>query len=177
MLKTEFVIEIRRATEADAEILAELGKTTFNQTFAKDNRKEDMDAYIAATFGPEKQLAEIRDPKRYIEIAWVGEQAVGFLHLVASEPDASVEGPEPLELLRVYADVHWHGKGVGTALMERSLEIARSEGFATLWLGVWKLNFRAQAFYKKYGFVIVGEHFFHVGSDQQIDLVMSRPVT
>ncbi|MEK7355384.1 MAG: GNAT family N-acetyltransferase [Bdellovibrionota bacterium] len=161
------------ATSADAQTLAEIGRATFIETFAKDNTQEDMDAYVAATFGAEKQLEEIRDPKRRIEIAWIENQSAGFLHLLAGTPDSAVTGPKPIEILRLYVDSRWHGKGVGAALMERCLQIAREEGFETIWLGVWERNFRAQSFYKKYGFTTVGKHIFRLGSDDQTDLIMS----
>jgi ribosomal protein S18 acetylase RimI-like enzyme len=170
------MIEIRRASESNAQILADLGKNTFIETFAKDNRKEDMDMYVAETFGVDKQLKELRDPNRWIAIAWSGNLAAGFLHLVKSNPDPSVTGPKPIELLRLYVDSRWHGKGVGAALMERTIQIAREEGFQTLWLGVWERNFRAQAFYNKYEFAAVGRHTFRLGTDDQIDFIMARTI-
>jgi GrpB-like predicted nucleotidyltransferase (UPF0157 family)/GNAT superfamily N-acetyltransferase len=167
-------IETKRASESDALTLAELGRSTFVETFAQHNTEEDMDLYVTATFAIDKQLAEIRDPNRWIEIAWSGERATGFLHLVRSEPDPSVTGSKPIELLRLYVDSRWHGKGVGAALMKRSLEIARAEGFETLWLGVWEKNLRAQAFYAKYGFTSVGRHIFKLGTDEQTDFILVR---
>jgi len=170
------MIEIRRALDSDVNILAELGRTTFIETFAKDNRTEDMELYVAENFGTEKQLQEIRDPRRWIEIAWSGDRAVGFLHLMESVPDPSVIGGKSFEILRLYVDSRWHGKGVGAALMEKSFQIAREKGFDKLWLGVWERNIRAQAFYRKYGFEIVGKHIFRLGTDDQIDFIMARAI-
>lgn len=168
------MIEIRRATEADAQTLTDLGKTTFIETFANDNTQEDMDSYVAKTFGADKQLSEIKDPNRFIEIAWVHGKAAGFLHLLSGSPDPSVKGPKPIEILRLYVDSQWHGKGVGAALMDRAIALARSHNFETLWLGVWEHNQRAQTFYRKYGFEVVGDHIFKLGNDEQTDLIMSR---
>jgi ribosomal protein S18 acetylase RimI-like enzyme len=44
------------------------------------------------------------------------------------------------------------------------------------WLGVWEHNPRAIAFYRKSGFVEVGDHVFPVGRDPQRDVVMARAV-
>jgi diamine N-acetyltransferase len=170
------VIHIKPATDRDAEALAELGRRTFTETFAQDNTKEDIDLYVAETFGAEKQLREIRDPNRWIEIAWSGTQAAGYLHLIKSSPDPSVEGADPVELLRLYVASPWHGKGVGAALMERAIQISQREGFRTLWLGVWERNFRAQSFYRKYGFARSGSHVFKLGTDSQVDFILTRPV-
>lgn len=170
------MIEIRRASYSDAAALTALGKRTFIETFAQYNTSEDMEMYVAETFRPDLQLREIQDPTRRIEMAWSDGEACGFLHLKESDPQAVEWGPRPIELLRLYVDSSWHGKGVGAALMDRSIQIARDEGFQTLWLGVWERNFRAQAFYSKYGFAVLGTHEFRLGMDDQIDLIMARAV-
>ena len=82
-----------------------------------------------------------------------------------------------MELLRIYVDSGWHGKGIAYAMMGEILSIARSEGAKTLWLGVWERNFRAQAFYSKHRFTKVGEHDFRLGTQLQIDWIMARPVS
>lgn len=170
------MIEIRSAFESDAETLAVLGSATFTETFAKDNRKEDIDLYVSSTFSPDKQLEEIRDPNRRIFIAWDGREPAGYLHLLKGQPDACVTGPKPIEILRLYANARWHGKGLGAALMERAIQTARNEDRETLWLGVWERNLRAQAFYAKYGFRKVGSHIFRVGTDDQTDFILVRSV-
>jgi ribosomal protein S18 acetylase RimI-like enzyme len=43
-------------------------------------------------------------------------------------------------------------------------------------LGVWEHNPRALAFYKRWGFEIVGRQAFLLGQDLQQDFVMVRPV-
>lgn len=170
------MIEIKRTSEADAEILSELGKRTFIETFAKNNRPEDIDLYVTEKFSPEKQLREIQDPNRRIAIAWSAGSAVGFIHLIESSPHSSVTGTLPMELMRLYVDSQWHGKGVGPLLMEHGFQLARNEGFKTLWLSVWEKNFRAQSFYKKNEFKVIGQQIFRVGSDDQIDFIMARPL-
>lgn len=168
------MITLKHATEDDAEILTDLGRRTFIETYAKVNTPSNMALYLAETFGVEIQRREIRDPRRIIAIAWIEDQAVGFLHLLKGPADPSVTGVKPIEILRIYADARWHGKGVGVSLMEKALALAQSQGCDILWLGVWEKNLRAQAFYKKYGFHVVGEHLFRLGTDEQTDLIMSR---
>ena len=170
------MIEIKRASERDALVLADIGRSTFVETFAKDNRKEDIDLHVAKSYSAEIQLDEIRDPSRRIEIAWCENSAVGYFHLFKSKPDPCVTGPKPLELLRIYVDARWHGKGVGGPLMEKAIETARTEKFQTLWLGVWERNLKAQAFYRKFGFTVVGTHVFQLGAQAQTDFIMARAI-
>ena len=170
------MITIKRANEFDAEVLAQLGQSTFEATFAKDNSAEDIHKYVAETFGTEKQRLEIIDPNRFIELAFVGTSPAGYVHLLDGASDPCVLQPKPIEILRLYVASGWHGKGVAQALMHRSLQIAKELKFQTIWLGVWEHNHRAQAFYRKFGFEKIGVHTFQLGSDNQIDLIMSRTV-
>ena len=44
MTTQDSAVHVRRAANEDAELLAELGARTFEETFAKDNSPEDMAA-------------------------------------------------------------------------------------------------------------------------------------
>src|SRR4051794_5968238 len=57
-------VVIRRATIDDAEVLSALGARLFEQAFGAANTPEDMRAFLASTFSPAAQRAEIRDPER-----------------------------------------------------------------------------------------------------------------
>jgi len=169
-------VTVRRATPEDANLLAELGARTFLETFAADNTKEDMDAYLAANFNLEQQTAELIHPDATFLIAEVSAAAAGYAKLQPGEPAEGIEGRKPIELARLYAQREWLGRGVGEALMRACLDEARGAGYETIWLGVWERNARAQAFYRKWDFRAVGEHLFQLGSDTQRDLVMARAV-
>jgi len=41
---------------------------------------------------------------------------------------------------------------------------------------VWERNWRAQAFYRKFGFIEAGDHVFMLGTDAQRDIILVRPV-
>jgi GNAT superfamily N-acetyltransferase len=165
---------VRRAGLEDAALLADLGAHTFSETFSADNSPEDMAAYLAASFGLARQTAELTDPASTFFIAEVGGRAAGYAKLHAGEPAEGVEGPEPVELVRLYVSREWLGRGVGEALMRACVDEARRAGHETIWLGVWERNARAQAFYRKWDFRAVGEHVFHLGSDPQRDILMER---
>jgi ribosomal protein S18 acetylase RimI-like enzyme len=58
--------------------------------------------------------------------------------------------------------------------MDASLERAKGENRDVMWLGVWEYNPRAQRFYEKNGFRVVGSHVFQLGEDAQTDLLMQK---
>lgn len=169
-------VTIRGANIADANLLAELGRRTFHETFSPDNTSEDMDAYLASSFNLAKQTAELTDPASTFLIAEVSGIAAGYAKLDAGETAAGIEGDNPIELVRLYVSREWLGRGVGEELMRACLDAARSAGFKTIWLGVWEQNARAQAFYRKWNFRAVGEHIFQLGADPQRDILMERAI-
>lgn len=179
VLKSEIMIEqttplIRPATSTDAALLAELGARTFYDTFAPDNNPEDVDAYIAAAFGPAQQAAELADPRSSFLIAEIEAIAVGYAQLKSGDTPPCVKGLHPVELVRLYAAKEWIGRRVGEALMRACITEAEQKGYRTMWLGVWERNERAQKFYHKWGFQVAGEHIFQLGTDPQTDWIMER---
>lgn len=165
---------IRRGTLEDAELLAELGARTFSETFAGNNTPQDMAAYLASAFSPERQATELADPRCCYQIAEVEGRAVGYALLRSGSVPAGVDGDRPMELVRLYVSQESIGRGVGAALMWACIDEAQLRGHRTLWLGVWEHNLRAQEFYRKWNFREVGTHLFQLGEDAQTDLLMQR---
>ena len=99
-----------------------------------------------------------------------------YAKLRTGTTDPSVTGDHPVELHRLYVGRSAIGRGVGAALMSATLEVARSTGHQTIWLGVWERNVRAIGFYQRWHFTIVGSQPFQLGSDRQNDRIMARRV-
>jgi len=165
---------IRRASIADAEELARFGARTWSETFGAWNTPEDLELYLSQTYGPDLQTAELGDPSWTTLLAEEGNRLAGFAQVRTGPTPPCITGSGPIELYRFYVDSPWHGKGLARHLMSAVDEEAIRRGARTLWLGVWEHNPRAQAFYRKCGFVDVGEHIFLVGTDPQRDRVMER---
>jgi ribosomal protein S18 acetylase RimI-like enzyme len=168
-------VRIRRATVADAEALAEIGARTFYETFAADNTPEDMRMFLASTWSPHLQHAEILDQGLDTLLAVDARDALaGFAQVRVAQPPAGIEVRKPVELKRFYVDKPWHGTGLARTLMEAAEQAARARGGREFWLGVFQRNERALAFYRKCGFRTVGTQVFVVGTDPQKDYVMLR---
>lgn len=90
-------------------------------------------------------------PKTWFLIAVVGGEIVGMLTLSAFPRvfgwTAWIEGVVTEEAVR--------GRGIGRALMEKAISIARSEGFATINLSSRPEREAANALYESLGFEIV----------------------
>ena len=167
-------LTFRIATAEDTDLLSELGATTFRETFAGSNSAQDMEIYLRENFVRERVAEEIADPLSTFLIAEISGKPVGYAKLRRSDPPVSVNGSNPLELVRLYLLESQIGKGVGAALMRACLREAESRGHGTLWLGVWEKNPRALDFYRKWGFETVGTHIFQLGSDAQTDFILQK---
>ncbi len=172
----ERLTTVRLASPADAAALAELGSRTFRDAFEAENTPEDMALYLASSYGPELQSAELRNAAVVTLLAEAGSELAGYSQLREGSEPACVGGSRPIELWRFYVERAWQGQGVAQTLMEATLEAARARGADTVWLSVWERNQRAQAFYRKSGFLDRGEQPFILGHDRQTDRVMARPL-
>lgn len=169
-------LTIRRANGEDVELLAELGRRTFSDTFAVDNNPEDMSDYLASAFSREQQAAELADPDSLFLIAESERKAVGYAMLRSGNVLEEVTGAKPIELVRLYVSRESLGSGVGAALMQACISEAKQGGYETVWLGVWEHNHRAQKFYRSWNFQEIGTHVFQLGNDPQTDLLMQRSI-
>ena len=169
-------IRIRRAVEDDALALSVLAEATFRAAFAESNTAANMQLHCAAHYGQALQLAEIRESSLETWVAELDSRLVAYIQLRFDAASLAIEGKRSVEIQRFYVDASHHGTGLARELMAHAVARADAVGCAVLWLGVWERNAKALAFYRKWGFEIVGEHIFKVGADPQRDLLMRRGV-
>lgn len=166
-------IVITRATVTDAKILTQLSVATFRDTFGLQNRKEDMDKYLAEVMSLEKLTEELEDEGNYFFLAWYNGRPAGYTKMRANrEPD--IIAVNPIELERIYVLEQFQGRKTGAALMQHCIDLATSNKHDVLWLGVWELNHKAINFYKQWGFELCGAHPFLLGDDLQTDVLMRK---
>ena len=167
-------IRITEAGREDAELVADLCHRTFYDSFAVYNSPENMDLYLNHQATREMQMAAVGEPGRIFLLAWRGDEPAGYVSLRESPAPPGLQDVASIEIQQIYSEQKMIGKGVGKALMQRSLEIAREKGKEWIWLGVWEHNIRAIGFYTKWGFERFGEHGFTLGKDHQTDWLMKK---
>jgi ribosomal protein S18 acetylase RimI-like enzyme len=110
----------------------------------------------------ERATAFIRDrltqsSGRYF-LAWNGDTAVGFMHLM---PSTNTLAMRPIWLLEdLYVDVSARSRGVATALLSYAEAFARGNGAERITLATAHDNQAAQHIYRKLGYVRE-EHFWY----------------
>ncbi len=169
-------ITIRFASETDAELIADLSRQTFYESFAADNTKEDMDKFMNEQFTRQRLIEEVKEPWHIFFLAFISEEVVGCVKMREGSVPLDLVNRECIEIARIYSIQCTIGKGVGKKLMQTCHEVAIEKGKDTLWLGVWEKNQRAIDFYTKWGFEKFGEQKFILGDDVQTDWLMKKAI-
>jgi diamine N-acetyltransferase len=173
----EPAFQLRRAAKSDAAALAEFAARIFSDTFAAENRPEDMEVHLADRFGVRQQTDELIHPEIITIVAEEDGHLIAYTQVRLIEPPDCVTGEAPVELGRFYVDRPWQGRGLAQRLMAAAQDAGRELGGRTFWLSVWERNPRAIAFYEKCGFRDVGAREFWLGTDPQSDRVMVIDIT
>ena len=172
------MIVVRRAVPGDAEQLASIAESTFRATFASANTQADIDLHCSRSYSAKTQLREIESADTVTLVAADDDDSfAGYAQLRWRSTPSCVHDKDAGEIHRLYVASEWHGRGLAQELMAACIAEALRRKSQHVWLGVWERNPRAIAFYRKLGFVGIGEHIFQLGSDQQRDIIMLRPVT
>lgn len=165
---------IRLADNNDAALIAEISRQTFYDTFAAFNTEENMEKFMREQFSKKKLVAEVGEPGNIFLLAFLDNEPVGYVRLRTDAGLKELGNVPAAEIARIYAVKQAIGKGIGAALMERSVSLAKDNNAQLVWLGVWEHNYRAIEFYTRWGFEKFGEHDFVVGNDVQTDWLMKR---
>lgn len=163
-----------RVTEGDLELLQEISRVTFIETFADKNTAEDMQKYLEEVFSLDAISREVSNPETEFYFAWYENRVIGYLKLNFGGAQTERDDQDAVEIERIYIRKEFHGKQFGLFLLEKAIEIAKVNNAPYIWLGVWEHNTQALAFYLKNGFVEFGKHGFQLGSDMQTDILMKK---
>lgn len=171
---------IRRATPADAAVLADLGARTFVESFGHLYDPADLQAFLAESHSDAAYAKALADPGYAL---WLAEcpapggmrRAVGYAQAGPCglpHPDVA---PGDGELKRLYLlRAAQHG-GIGEQMLREALAWLQRDGPRTLWISVWSENHGAQRFYARHGFVHAGEYAFIVGRQHDREFIYRRP--
>jgi ribosomal protein S18 acetylase RimI-like enzyme len=172
-------VRVAAADSVDIGQLAALAARTFPLACPPSVTAESIASFVDAHLSAARFAEYLADPQRWILTATQGDRIVGYAMLVGGVgDDADVQravGIRPaVELSKMYVLPDNHGMGVSTALMDAALTGAAQSGAGCVWLGVNQKNQRAQRFYRRHGFRVVGTRTFQLGAQREDDYVMVR---
>jgi ribosomal protein S18 acetylase RimI-like enzyme len=148
-------VEIRRATVDDARqlnklVLAGLDDRT-SEVYRENVEKFGIpEEYVRQAFSIETLTAAVKDKKQLFLVAVEGERLIGFAQTIRDDKGAA-------ELDRIFLIPGQTGKGIGTRLLNKTMNVLRSEGISRLTVKAGKNETLARRFYEKNGFRLVQE--------------------
>jgi len=168
-------VQIRRATEQDAQTISLLGRVTFDDTFGHyfKDRKDLLD-YFDRTFSVEKIRTGFSNPNNVFWIATINELPVGYAKLKLNSNIDLIDDSEASQLQKIYVLKDFLSQKVGLKLQDEMIKTAKASGSSTIWLSVLNENARAIRFYEKNGFQKIGDHDFQIGKELFHFYVMSK---
>lgn len=167
-------VTIKKCSREDLQILQTISIETFSDTFKDQNSPENMKAYLDKAFNAKQLEKELSNISSEFYFIFVNEEIAGYLKVNMNDAQSEKMGDESLEIERIYIRNKFQGKGLGKNLFDKAMEIAIKQNKRMIWLGVWKKNAKAIAFYKKLGFVQKGAHSFYMGDEEQTDFIMTK---
>jgi ribosomal protein S18 acetylase RimI-like enzyme len=172
---------VRVAGAEDAAVLHEVAAATFALACPPGTTQEAIDDFIATTLSEARFDEYLADTSRALLLAEVDGVAAGYTMVILGEPTdadvlASITTHPTAELSKLYVLAGHHGAGIAPKLVEASVAFAVDRGARAMWLGVNQQNARANRFYEKSGFALVGTKRFLVGGKYEDDFVRERPL-
>jgi len=169
-------IKINKCNQQDLQLLQEISIETFNDTFKDQNSAANMKAYLDSAFNLKQLEKELSTISSNFFFIYYNEEPAGYLKININDAQSEKMGDESLEIERIYIRNKFQGKGLGKYLINKAIELAIEQNKKLIWLGVWEKNENAIGFYKKFGLVQTGAHSFYMGDEEQIDIIMSKPL-
>lgn len=142
---------IRDAAEADCMSLTALSIQVWLHAYATEGVSDDLAREVLSTFTPEYFRDIIADPAYRLFVEADGENLLGYVLLDLESPCAE-KNYGGVEVDTLYVQEHFHGRGIGRALLDHAIGSAG----ARLWLTAWAGNAQALGFYRAYGFIDIG---------------------
>jgi len=137
---------VRPATAGDADAICRI----YNQGI--EDRVATLETELRTPEERRRWLAN-RDARHPVIVAEANGEVVGWGSLNVFNPRDAYRFVADFS---VYVERAWRGKGVGRALLEKLIELARQNGFHKLVLSAFPVNAGGMALYEKLGFRRVG---------------------
>ena len=145
------LITIRPAIYQDAELIADLSRETFHDTFASQNSSENMEKFMQNQFAKDKLMEELHERENLFFVAYYGDEIAGYLKLRDGKNPDQLQKVPAIEIVRIYSRTPMIGKGIGKALMQASIDTAIERNKDVIWLGVWEKKSAGNRFLCKVG--------------------------
>ena len=163
-------LEIKKATVEHAKqlhafVMAGLADKT-NEVYRANVEKFGIpEEYVRQAFSIEALTAAVKGKKQMFLVAVEGERLIGFAQIIRGDRGTA-------ELDRIFLIPEHTGKGIGSRLLNKTLNFLRSEGISRLTVKASKDETLARRFYEKNGFKLVKEANVQAPWGRELNLVI-----
>jgi ribosomal protein S18 acetylase RimI-like enzyme len=167
-------IAVKTAILEDASDIAQIARDTFVLACPSSADPGEIEKYISYNLNTEYFENVIASKATYIACAFVNGEMAGFvLAIYDSSCDSPADLSNAAEIQKLYIRPEFHGKEIAYKLMTSAISEVTKPGIKKIWLGVYSGNIRAKTFYSKFGFHVVGQTYFTMGSEKHLDDIMA----
>jgi len=153
-------------------VLAQIGASTFYDSYKDENSESDMQAYISNTYTIEKLATNLKDENIVYFLAYNITGDIGYVKLLLNQTNSKLEG-NSAEIEKIYVRKQFHGKGIAQQLMQFTIDFCKQQHYQNIYLGVWQENHKALKFYNKMGFQTFDIRTFQLGERLCDDYMLS----
>jgi len=153
-------------------VLAQIGASTFYQSYKVENTEADMQAYIQDTYTIEKMIECLNNKNIIYFLAYKDTGDVGYVKLLLNQTNEKLIGLTA-EIEKIYVRKEFHGKGIAQQLMAHVKQYCVQKSYKKIYLGVWQQNHKALKFYSKEGFKTFDTRTFQLGARLCDDYMLS----
>lgn len=165
-------VKIIRAGLDDALDILELSRKTFIETYFELSDQKQVLKFLDTHLTIQKVREDLQNPSILFYIARKGLQSVGFLKIIENKSAKGLEHKKCLLLDKLYVLKDYHGKKIGSELMEIAKNYAKDNSFQVIWLQVWQKNTAAIKFYQHAGFVVYDTCLFEYYEEPENDFLL-----
>lgn len=165
------MIEFTKALEKDTELIEDLARNTWPNTFGEVMSREQIDYMLDLIYNKSALIKQMNNKHNFVIIKY-NNKAVGY-----TSYELNYKKQPQLMIHKVYLLPSSQGLGIGKSTFNYLTEIAKRNQQTTLTLKVFHKNENAIQFYLKKGFDKVGEETTEIGNGYNIlDFVMKKDI-
>jgi diamine N-acetyltransferase len=163
-------VVIRDWVDTDIPSVQHIAWTTWLATYGSFIPERDMQAFFDEYYTAQALMQFCGGDLARGFIAHAGETAAAFAKTMLNPSD------QKFYLNSLYALPEHQGKGIGSMLLRRCQDFARTLGASEIWLGVMTKNTAALDWYRNIGFQFVHEEPFTMGQTTVQHLIGYRTI-
>lgn len=163
-------VVLRPMTEADFTTVANLAHAIWNAHYITIIGKAQIDYMLNGRFTAENLRRYVNATDRWLDLLELDGMPIGYCSYARTL--------EEMKLEQLYLLPAFHGRGLGTRMLDHVAARALASGCRSLMLTVNKRNEKAISTYRRAGFEIREEVVFDIGNGFVMDdFVMTKPLS